>query len=300
MGHALPRKDSPGMSLRINFNSASLSAQRALSRTQDDYARSAQRISTGKRINSAADDAAGLAVSTKLKAQITGLNQAQKNVQDGINAIAISEGALSQMHALLSRMRELAVQSATATVTDSDRAQSNAEFTALSAEIDRLGTSTAYASIKLLDGSATAFQLQVGANGADTMTVEFPDARVSGIDSPVTPTASPITNAAPGLAAATITDLTSANGAIATLDGAIEVISAYRASLGSMSNRLETTSDNLATAMENVSAANSRIEDADIASEMSELVRTQILQQAGIAILSQANQAPQSVLKLLQ
>ncbi|NCA13334.1 MAG: flagellin FliC [Proteobacteria bacterium] len=288
------------MSLRINFNSASLSAQRALSRTQDDYARSAQRISTGKRINSAADDAAGLAVSTKLKAQISGLNQAQKNVQDGINAIAISEGALSQMHALLSRMRELAVQSATATVTDSDRAQSNAEFTALSAEIDRLGTSTAYASIKLLDGSATAFQLQVGANGADTMTVEFPDARVSGIDSPVTPTASPITNAAPGLAAATITDLTSANGAIATLDGAIEVISAYRASLGSMSNRLETTSDNLATAMENVSAANSRIEDADIASEMSELVRTQILQQAGIAILSQANQAPQSVLKLLQ
>jgi flagellin len=288
------------MSLRINFNSASLSAQRALSRTQDDYARSSLRISTGKRINSAADDAAGLAVSTKLKAQISGLNQAQRNVQDGINAIAISEGALSQMHALLSRMRELAVQSATATVSDSDRAQANAEFTALSAEIDRLGSSTAYASIKLLDGSATAFQLQVGANSGDTMTVELPDARVSGIDSPVTPTASPITNPAPGLATATITDLTSANGAISTLDGAIEVISAYRASLGSMSNRLETTSDNLATAMENVTAANSRIEDADIASEMSELVRTQILQQAGIAILSQANQAPKAVLQLLQ
>ena len=173
------------MSLRINFNSASLSAQRALSRTQDDYARSAQRISTGKRINSANDDAAGLAVSTKLKAQISGLNQAQKNVQDGINAIAIAEGALSQMHALLSRMRELAVQSATATVTDSDRAQANAEFTALSAEIDRLGTTTAYASIKLLDGNATAFVLQVGANGADTMTVEFPNASVAGIDTKI-------------------------------------------------------------------------------------------------------------------
>ena len=296
------------MSLRINFNSASLSAQRALSRTQDDYARSAQRISTGKRINSANDDAAGLAVSTKLKAQISGLNQAQKNVQDGINAIAIAEGALSQMHALLSRMRELAVQSATATVTDSDRAQANAEFTALSAEIDRLGTTTAYASIKLLDGSATAFKLKVGANGGvdgngdavDTMTIELPDARVSGIDTPVTPTASPTTNPSPGLASASITDQTVANGAIATLDGAIEVISSYRASLGSMSNRLQMTSDNLSTAMENVSAANSRIEDADIASEMSELVRTQILQQAGIAILSQANQAPQSVLKLLQ
>ena len=284
----------------INTNMKSLIAANALKINNRAMSDAMEQLSTGTRINSAADDAAGLAVSTKLKAQISGLNQAQKNVQDGINAIAISEGALSQMHALLSRMRELAVQSATATVTDSDRAQSNAEFTALSAEIDRLGTSTAYASIKLLDGSATAFQLQVGANGADTMTVEFPDARVSGIDSPVTPTASPITNAAPGLAAATITDLTSANGAIATLDGAIEVISAYRASLGSMSNRLETTSDNLATAMENVSAANSRIEDADIASEMSELVRTQILQQAGIAILSQANQAPQSVLKLLQ
>lgn len=298
MGHALPRKDSPGMSLRINFNSASLSAQRALSRTQDDYARSAQRISTGKRINSAADDAAGLAVSTKLKAQISGLNQAQKNVQDGINAIAISEGALSQMHALLSRMRELAVQAATATVTDSDRAQSNAEFTALRTEIDRLGASTAYASIKLLDGSATAFQLQVGANSGDTMTVAFPTANLAGIDTTIG--AMPTPPAQPSLTAAVIDTQTNANQSIDTLDAAIEAVSTYRASLGAMSNRLETTSDNLATAMENVSAANSRIEDADIASEMSELVRTQILQQAGIAILSQANQAPQSVLKLLQ
>lgn len=278
------------MSLRINFNSASLSAQRALSRTQDDYARSAQRISTGKRINSANDDAAGLAVSTKLKAQISGLNQAQKNVQDGINAIAIAEGALSQMHALLSRMRELAVQSATATVTDLDRTQANAEFTALSAEIDRLGTTTAYASIKLLDGNATAFILQVGANSADTMTVEFPNASLTGID----------TKSNASLSAAVIGTQTDASASIDTLDKSIEAISSYRASLGSMSNRLQMTSDNLSTAMENVSAANSRIEDADIASEMSELVRTQILQQAGIAILSQANQAPQSVLKLLQ
>ena len=286
------------MSLRINFNSASLSAQRALSRTQDDYARSAQRISTGKRINSAADDAAGLAVSTKLKAQITGLNQAQRNVQDGINAIAIGEGALTQMHALLSRMRELAVQSATATVTDSDRAQSNAEFTALSAEIDRLGNTTAYASIKLLDSTSSAFQLQVGANSSDTMTVAFPTANLAGIDATIGAMASPPTQ--PSIAAAVVSTQTDATQSIDTIDAAIEAISSYRASLGSMSNRLQMSSDNLSTAMENVSAANSRIEDADIASEMSELVRTQILQQAGIAILSQANQAPQSVLKLLQ
>ena len=286
------------MSLRINFNSASLSAQRALSRTQDDYARSAQRISTGKRINSAADDAAGLAVSTKLKAQITGLNQAQRNVQDGINAIAIGEGALTQMHALLSRMRELAVQSATATVTNSDRAQSNAEFTALTAEIDRLGNTTAYASIKLLDGTSSAFQLQVGANSSDTMTVAFPTANLAGIDAAIGAMASPPTQ--PSIAAAVVSTQTDATQSIDTIDAAIEAISSYRASLGSMSNRLQMSSDNLSTAMENVSAANSRIEDADIASEMSELVRTQILQQAGIAILSQANQAPQSVLKLLQ
>ncbi|MFM7196386.1 MAG: flagellin FliC, partial [Chloroflexota bacterium] len=208
------------MSLRINFNSASLSAQRALSRTQDDYARSAQRISTGKRINSAADDAAGLAVSTKLKAQISGLNQAQKNVQDGINAIAISEGALSQMHALLSRMRELAVQAATATVTDSDRAQSNAEFTALRTEIDRLGASTAYASIKLLDGSANAFQLQVGANSGDTMTVAFPTANLAGIDTTIG--AMPTPPAQPSLTAAVIDTQTNANQSIDTLDAAIE------------------------------------------------------------------------------
>lgn len=279
------------MSLRINFNSASLSAQRALSRTQDDYSRSALRIATGKRINSASDDPAGLAVSTKLKAQMNGLNQAQKNVQDGVNAIAIAEGALSQMHALLSRMRELAVQSATATVTDSDRAQSEAEFTALRAEIDRLGTSTAYASIPLLNGSASAFVLQVGANTADTMTVAFPDATLAGIDG------SP---ASPSLSGATLTDLSNANASLTSIDAAIETISTYRSSLGSMTNRLEQTSENLSTALENVAAANSRIQDADIAAEMSELVRTQILQQAGIAILSQANQAPQAVLQLLQ
>ncbi len=284
------------MSLRINFNLSSLQAQRGLASSQVALSRASEQLSTGKRINSASDDPAGLAVSTKLKVQLMGLNQAQRNVQDGINTISIAEGALSQMHSILSRMRELAIQASNDTLTNSDRAQTHSEFDALRSEITRIADATQYAAVPLLNGNASAFNLQVGANAPDLVIFGFPNATVSGIEGDAGYTAS-------GAAALSGTDLNSqaaANGAITPLDAAIEVISGYRSALGAMSNRLQSTSDSLGVTSENVAAANSRIEDTDMAAAMSEMVRSQILQQAGIAVLAQANQAPQSVLKLLQ
>ena len=282
------------MSLRINFNLSSLQSQRGLAASQFSGSKAAEQLATGLRINRASDDPAGLAVSTKLKVQIQGLNQAQRNVQDGINTIAIAEGALSQMHSILARMRELAVQASNDTLTNSDRTQSQSEFDALRTEITRIGDATQYASVPLLNGNASAFNLQVGANTPDLLVVSFPNATVTGIEAAYSAT---------GAAALSGTDLNSqatANAAISPLDAAIEVISGYRSALGAMTNRLQSTSDSLGVTSENVAAANSRIQDTDMAAAMSEMVRSQILQQAGIAVLAQANQAPQSVLKLLQ
>ena len=284
------------MSLRINFNLSSLQSQRGLAASQSSGARATEQLATGLRINRAADDPAGMAVSTKLKVQIQGLNQAQRNVQDGINTIAIAEGALSQMHSILARMRELAVQASNDTLTNSDRTQSQSEFDALRTEITRIGDATQYASVPLLNGNASAFNLQVGANTPDLLVVSFPNATVTGIEGDAAYSAT-------GASALSGTDLNSqatANAAISPLDAAIEVISGYRSALGAMSNRLQSTSDSLGVTSENVAAANSRIQDTDMAAAMSEMVRSQILQQAGIAVLAQANQAPQSVLKLLQ
>ena len=286
------------MALRINFNLPALQAQRGLTASQISGAKASEQLSTGKRINAAADDPAGMAVSTKLRVQLMGLNQAQRNVQDGINTISIAEGALSQIHSILARMRELAVQASNDTLTNSDRVQSDSEFTSLRAEITRIGTATQYASVPLLNGGASEFTLQVGPNSGelDTLRVVFPTATVDGIE---VDAAFSVTEA-PLLSLQDLLSRTAANLAISSLDAAIEVISGYRSALGAMSNRLQSTSDSLGVTSENVAAANSRIQDTDIAAAMSELVRSQILQQAGIAVLAQANQAPQSVLKLLQ
>ena len=170
------------MSLRINFNLSSLQSQRGLAASQFSGSKAAEQLATGLRINRASDDPAGLAVSTKLKVQIQGLNQAQRNVQDGINTIAIAEGALSQMHSILARMRELAVQASNDTLTNSDRTQSQSEFDALRTEITRIGDATQYASVPLLNGNASAFNLQVGANTPDLLVVSFPNATVTGIE----------------------------------------------------------------------------------------------------------------------
>ena len=280
------------MALRINFNQAASAAQRGLAASQDSYAKQAEHLSSGLRINRASDDAAGLAVSEKLKNQVRGLNQAQRNAQDSISLIQTAEGALTETHSLLARMRELAVQSSNDTLTASDRANLNAEFTQLQAEVDRIATTTQFNTALLLSGSgtATALTFQIGANNGDTLALAIDGTQASTLNVAFT--------SANGLAG--IAYQSSASAVISILDVAVNVVSEDRAELGAVQNRLESTIRSLAVASENTSAANSRIADADIAQSMSEMVRSQILQQAGVSVLAQANQAPSLVLQLLK
>jgi flagellin len=281
------------MALRINYNLASSSAQRGLGASQDAYARQANRLSTGLRINSASDDAAGMAVSEKLKNQVRGLNQAQRNAQDGISLIQTAEGALTETHSLLARMRELAVQSSNDTLSASDRANLQVEFTALYAEVDRISSTTAFNGIYLLNNAdvATGMTLQIGANNGNTFTLTVGGAQMSTLNSNFDSAAATLT---------TVGYQSSASAVISAVDAAVNAVSTARAGLGALQNRLESVGRSLAVASENTAAANSRVADADIASSMSELVRAQILQQAGISVLAQANQAPSLVLQLLR
>ncbi|MEN9615698.1 MAG: hypothetical protein RL022_1120 [Chloroflexota bacterium] len=281
------------MALRINYNLASSSAQRGLGASQDAYAKQANRLSTGLRINSASDDAAGMAVSEKLKNQVRGLNQAQRNAQDGISLIQTAEGALTETHSLLARMRELAVQSSNDTLSASDRANLQVEFTALYAEVDRISSTTAFNGIYLLNNAdvATGMTLQIGANNGNTFTLTVGGAQMSTLNSNFDSAAATLT---------TVGYQSSASAVISAVDAAVNAVSTARAGLGALQNRLESVGRSLAVASENTAAANSRVADADIASSMSELVRAQILQQAGISVLAQANQAPSLVLQLLR
>ena len=281
------------MALRINYNLASSSAQRGLGASQDAYAKQANRLSTGLRINSASDDAAGMAVSEKLKNQVRGLNQAQRNAQDGISLIQTAEGALTETHSLLARMRELAVQSSNDTLSASDRANLQVEFTALYAEVDRISSTTAFNGIYLLNNAdvATGMTLQIGANNGNTFTLTVGGAQMSTLNSNFNSAAATLT---------TVGYQSSASAVISAVDAAVNAVSTARAGLGALQNRLESVGRSLAVASENTAAANSRVADADIASSMSELVRSQILQQAGISVLAQANQAPSLVLQLLR
>ena len=276
------------MALRINYNLASSAAQRGLGASQDAYAKQANRLSTGLRINSAADDAAGMAVSEKLKNQVRGLNQAQRNAQDGISLIQTAEGGLAETHNILSRMRELAVQAASDTLSNSDRANLEAEFTQLKAEVTRIATTVNFNGTLLLNNaSSDTLTLQIGANNGSTLTVALSNNNASGL-------------AINTAAMASVTSLAVAATTITSIDAAISTVSTNRANLGAMQNRLESVGRSLAVASENTAAANSRVADADIAESMSELVRSQILQQAGISVLAQANQAPSLVLQLLR
>jgi len=274
------------MALRINYNLASSSAQRGLGASQEAYAKQATRLSTGLRINSASDDAAGMAVSEKLKNQVRGLNQAQRNTQDGISLIQTAEGGLAETHSILARMRELAVQGANDTLNNSDRANLEAEFTQLKAEVTRIAGAAQFNGIALLNTTAS-ITLQIGANNGNTLAVTLTnnDAAALAIDT---------------AARASVTSLAVAATTITSIDAAINTVSTNRANLGSVQSRLESVGRSLAVASENTAAANSRVADADIASSMSELVRAQILQQAGISVLAQANQAPALVLQLLK
>jgi flagellin len=290
------------MALRINYNFESISAQRNLSQTQSSFFKAIEQLSSGMRINKAADDAAGLAVSEKLKNQVRGLNQAQRNAQDAISLMQVAEGALNETHNLLARMRELSIQSANDTLTDPDRKHLQAEMDQLLAEVDRIASSSQFNGKSLLVGtsaSQTSLVFHIGANTGDEVSVSLSslDARAVGLSVSALGSSGYATTLGQ---LSSLSFQTSANAAIGTLDTAIESVSKSRALLGAVQNRMNSAVASLGVSAENTGAANSRIRDADVAQSVSEMVRTQILQQSTMAVLAQANQAPQMALQLLK
>lgn len=273
------------MAFRINQNIAALNTHRYLSQNSILLNRAMERLSSGLRINRASDDPAGLAISEKLRAQVRGLQQASRNAQDGISLIQTAEGSLNETHSILQRVRELAVQAANDTLTSDDRSNIQSEIDSLLAEVDRIATSTEFNTKKLLDGGSatTALNFQVGANPGQSIAITIATA----------------TTAALTIDNLNISSHTFASQAIASVDNALTEVASQRARLGAVQNRLEHTIANLNATSENLSASESRIRDSDMASEMIAFTRYRILQQAGIAMLAQANLAPQQVLLLL-
>ncbi|SEP70892.1 flagellin [Ectothiorhodospira magna] len=274
----------------INTNVPSLNAQRNLNITQGKMTQTFERLSSGLRINRAKDDAAGLAVSERMTAQIRGLNQAARNANDGISMIQTTEGALKEVTANLQRMRELAVQSANGTYQDpQDRTAMQAEFSALRAEIGRVGDQTEFNGQKVLS-TLGSVDFQVGANANQVIDFNFnkafTSAAVAGINI--------------GTGEASVATVGDAASAITRLDSALDAINAYRADLGAVQNRLESAVMTITNTAENLSASRSRIVDADFAQETANLTRYQILQQAGTSVLAQANQNPNNIMSLLQ
>ena len=270
--------------MRINHNIAALNTHRQLTVNNTAVGKALEKLSSGLRINRAGDDAAGLAISEKMRGQIRGLEMAQKNAQDGISLIQTAEGALNETHSILQRMRELAVQSSNDTNTDDDRAELQKEITALIEELDRISTDTEFNTQKLLDGNFTGKIIHIGANSGQTLTID-----IDNMDSTTL-----------GVNGVDISTQTGADGAITTIDEAIKTVSSARSDLGAIQNRLEHTINNLGTTAENLTAAESRIRDVDMAKEMMEFTKQNILTQAAQAMLAQANQTPQGVLQLLR
>lgn len=285
----------------VNTNIAASIAQAALAKNERALGNAMEQLSTGKKINSASDNAAGLAISTRMTSQIRGLDQAIRNAYDAVSMVQTAEGALDEMTAMLQRMRELALQSGTGTTDSSDRSYLNAEFVALRAEIDRIATNTEWNGRPILNGNAGAsttgglssVSYQVGMNAAQTIAVTFGNFTDS--------TGSLSGLASKTLSAATIASaITVASGAIGELDLAMTAVSNQRANFGATQNRLIHAVDNLTNVVTNAEVTRSRIMDTDYAEATSELARTQIIQQAGTAMLAQANELPATVLQLLQ
>ncbi|WP_064093080.1 flagellin N-terminal helical domain-containing protein [Rossellomorea aquimaris] len=271
--------------MRINHNIAALNTYRQLSNANGAQGKSMEKLSSGLRINRAGDDAAGLAISEKMRGQIRGLDQASRNSQDGISLIQTAEGALNETHSILNRMRELAVQSSNDTMTADDRAQIQKEVTDLTAEINNIGGKTQFNTQNLLDGTYTGKVIQIGANDGENLTISIADMQAGTL----------------GVGAIDLgTDSATSSAAITTIDSAIKLVSDERAQLGAKQNRLEHTINNLGTASENLTAAESRVRDVDMAKEMMEQTKNSILAQASQAMLAQANQQPQGVLQLLR
>ncbi len=278
------------MGMTINTNIVSLNAQRNLGKSTAALAKSVEKLSSGLRINHAADDAAGLAISTTLKAQTRSINQAVRNANDAVSMLQTAEGGLAEMSNILLRMRELAEQAANESLGDTERGYLNDEYVALKSEINRISDVTEFAGSKLLDGTLSAgVDFQIGfkntANDRLTLTISDTDAASLGLNT---------------TGADSISTAAAAQSALSVLDAsAITILSGRRGSIGALQNRLEYTISNLQTAAENYTAANSRIEDADFAAETAAYVRNQILVQAGTAVLAQANVLPQQALTLL-
>ncbi len=283
----------------VNTNIGASVAQAALMRNERALNTAMEQLSTGKKINSAGDNASGLAITSRMTSQIRGLDTAIRNANDAMSMVNTAEGALDEITAMLQRMRELAVQSGTGTTAAADRTYLNSEFVALREEIDRIADNTQWNGRNILDGSAGAsvgastVAFQVGANEKQTISTTFGNfnnttGKLSGL-------------ASKRLSAATIASaITVASGAIGELDTVLTDVSAQRATFGAVSNRLTHAIDNLTNVKTNSEASRSRILDTDYAAATSELARTQIIQQAGTAMLAQANQLPQTVLALLQ
>lgn len=267
----------------INHNLNAMNAHRQMVTNTTAQGKSIEKLSSGLRINRAGDDAAGLAISEKMRGQIRGLDQASRNAQDGISAIQTAEGAVNETHSILQRMRELAVQSSTGTNTSEDRAQIQKEFTQLKSEITRIASQTQFNKQNLINSSKT-MKFQVGANSGQTISVSLKSMGANALS----------------LTSTTVSTQTKASSAITALDKAIKKVSDFRADLGSVQNRLEHTIASTDNTSENLQAAESRIRDVDMAKEMMNYTKNNILTQAAQSMLAQANQKPQGVLQLLQ
>ncbi|MCP5067367.1 MAG: flagellin FliC [bacterium] len=274
------------MGLRVNTNIASLNAQRNLSNTTNNLQRSLERLSSGLRITRASDDAAGLAISERFRAEVRSLQQAQRNANDGISLLQTAEGALNESSGILTRLRELAIQSANGTLGTAERTTLDNEFNDLVSEIGRIAQVTEFNGTSLLDGTAASITFQVGVDNTtnDQITVTGVNATSTGI----------------GISTAGIDTVTNAQAALSLIDSAIGTVASLRAGFGTAQNRLESTIRSIAVSVENTAAAESRIRDVDIASETAILTRNQVLQQAGISVLAQANVSTQNALALLQ
>jgi len=271
------------MAMVINTNVASINARGNLERVTNRLQSSYRKLSTGLRIATAGDDAAGLAISERMRAQIRSLTQAQRNANDGISLVQVGEGAMNEMSNILIRMRELAIQSNNGTNSAQDKDTLDQEFSSLIAEVDRIAQSTEFNGVNLLDGSATTASIQVGINDGDVIDVGLEDTTASTL----------------GVDGVDVTTATAASSALADIDTAIDTLNTSRGALGAVQNRLTSAFTSIQNVRENLSAAESRIRDVDVAFETADLTRNTILQQAAVSVLSQANVQPQLALRLL-
>lgn len=276
------------MGLRISTNTSAMNAQRTMMGTRLSLDKSLERLASGSRINHAGDDAAGLAISENLRAQVRGLRQAKRNAQDGISLIQVSEGGLNEISNMLIRLRELAIQAASDTIGDTERQFTDREFQQLKQEIDRIANVTQFNGIPLLNGKAGIFEIQVGTQNNPILdrvvyNGERSDASVDALK----------------LGGESVATKQGAQLTLAVIDDGLIRVNSIRADLGALQNRLQSTINNIAIADENLSAANSRIRDTDFAEEVSEMTKSNILMQSGIAVLGHANNTNSAALKLL-